>query len=135
MIWFHFTDAKTDPDDKRKFKVVVRSWKALPQMSRLEPEGIIANTIDDESNNSIPGMAAINKTRRGSQSECFRKPSERSTFWTLTLSMETEQAAVLAVQHIESKRQELFLQKMNKLKSILNAWSSDSLTEALNEDS
>eukprot|EP01034_Spumella_vulgaris_P023897 gene23897-30175_t len=122
-----YTDAKIDPEDRKRFKVLVRSWKPLPQMCRVEPEGV--STCDD-ADATAPGSGAgaqqsQHRTRRGWQTESYRKASERSTFWSLTLAMETEQACMLAVQHIENKRQELFAQKMTRLKGMLRCWASD----------
>lgn len=123
-----YVDAKVDPEDKRRFKVIVRSWRPLPQMCRVESEGVSAAAAEDDSatGSAAPGLAAMHKTRRGAQSEGYRKASERSTFWTVTLAMETEQACMLAVQHIESRRQEISAQKLLRLKTILNTWASES---------
>jgi hypothetical protein len=122
-----YTDAKIDPDDRKRFKILVRSWKALPQMCRVEPEGV-SNCEESETTASSSGTGAQqsqHRTRRGWQTESYRKASDRSTFWSLTLAMETEQACMLAAQHIENKRQELFAQKMNRLKGMLRCWASD----------
>ncbi len=133
-----YVDAKVDSTDRRRFRVLVRSWKALPQMCKVEPEGVHGAGEEGDSSAGTAGGTTtnFNKTRRGSQTESFRKASETSTFWSLTLAMETEQACMLAVQHIETRRQEIFAQKMTRLKGILRQWAAPdaSPTEAVAED-
>lgn len=132
-----YVDAKVDSTDRRRFRVLVRSWKALPQMCKVEPDGVNGAGEDGESSAAASSAASnLNKTRRGAQTESFRKVSETSTFWSLTLAMETEQACMLAVQHIETRRQEIFAQRMTKLKGILRQWASpdSSPTDAVVED-
>jgi hypothetical protein len=98
-------------------------------MCRVEPEGVSSN--EDSESSATGAHQSQHRTRRGWQTESYRKASERSTFWSLTLAMETEQACMLAVQHIENKRQELFAQKMVKLKGMLRCWASDTPADSV----
>lgn len=55
----------------------------------------------------------------------FLRPRGKTTFWTLTVRVENEQACRLAVQHIETKRTEQAAAKIHKLHTMLEHWSSE----------
>lgn len=108
-----YTDAKIDLSNKHKFTVMARSWKGITNLKKMDLETGEETAEDDCSK-------FTNKKFDG-----YLKAPERSSIYQLSLMMDTEQAAALAVQHIESRRKALNAIKMEKLKTLLMKWMSN----------
>lgn len=102
-----YADAKQDDIEKRKFKLVVRSWRNLETMSKVE--NIVVNDHGGE-------LYERNN-------ESYLKPPPRSSLFEASIIMDTEQASSLAVQHIESRRKLLLSTKSDSIKSFLCKWA------------
>jgi hypothetical protein len=109
-----YADAKLDLTNKQKFTVMARSWKGLQNMSKMDLDN--EDALDDG-----PASGFANK-----KFDSFLKLPERSSIYQITMSMDTEQASALAVQHIESRRKALTAIKMENFKTLLGKWSSES---------
>lgn len=112
-----YSDAKVDLHERRRLKIIVRSWRPLSNMQRLDVEES-SNGDGSESNRNSIKLAP--KPMEG-----FLKAAEKSQLWHVTLVMDTEQACSLAAQHIESRRKQITAQKIDQLRSILSNWSLD----------
>jgi len=108
-----FSEAKQDSNDKRRFNLIVRSWRKLSNMNIIEllpnDEGIATSSI-----------STYSPYQRNA--ETFLKPPEKSSMYELTIVMDTEQACSLAVQHIELRRKTLSANNLEYFKNILNKW-------------
>lgn len=107
-----YTDAKIDLANKHKFTIMVRSWKGITNLKKIDME-----TGEDQSEDDAAKFA--NKKFEG-----YLKQPERSSIYQISLMMDTEQASALAVQHIESRRKALNAIKIEKLKTLLMKWIS-----------
>jgi hypothetical protein len=114
-----YADAKVDLTDKCKFRLVARSWKNQPNLMKNESDVVLSEEMLDA------GSPRFSKRFCQRKVETFLKPPEKSTFYHLSIIMETEQACSLAVQHIETRRKTITNQKIEKLKTILGKWSGD----------
>eukprot|EP01039_Chlorochromonas_danica_P009625 gene9624-10640_t len=138
-----YTDAKVDLLDRRKLKVLVRSWKPMANMNKLELDfseggaGLtdmdLVNSITTHSShltNALYGdnsdkLSPASAKRVQMNNDSYLKPCEKSQLWQISLVMDTEQACSLAVQHIESRRKAITAQKVDKLRSVLSNWALD----------
>lgn len=138
-----YTDAKVDLLDRRKLKVLVRSWKPMANMNKLELDfseggaGLtdidLVNSITTHSShltNALYGdnsdkLSPASAKRSQMNNDSYLKPCEKSQLWQISLVMDTEQACSLAVQHIESRRKAITAQKVDKLRSVLSNWAMD----------
>lgn len=101
-----YAEAKQDDVDKRKFKLIVRSWRNLETMSKIESIVVSDQSSDIYDRNN----------------ESYLKPPPRSSLFESSIIMDTEQACSLAVQHIESRRKLLLSTKSDVIKSFLHKW-------------
>ncbi len=107
-----YTDAKIDLANKHKFSIMVRSWKGITNLKKLDMESPEDGIEDDSTKFTAKKF------------ESYLKQPERSSIYQISLIMDTEQASALAVQHIESRRKALNAIKMEKLKNLLIKWIS-----------
>ncbi|RYH14219.1 hypothetical protein EON65_33955 [archaeon] len=114
-----YSDAKVDLHERRRLKIIVRSWRPLSNMQRLDAEGSESSN-GDGSESSRNSLKLAQKPMEG-----YLKAAEKSQLWHVTLVMDTEQACSLAAQHIESRRKHITAQKIDQLRSILSNWSLD----------
>ena len=108
--------------DKKSFTVLVRSWKDKAHMNRAGAES--AGIDSSVASSGKSGAVSVKSFQKPSTST-FLKPGEKSSMWTLRVTMETEQACTLAVTHIENKRKDIHGKKMARLRGILDKWASD----------
>lgn len=111
--------------DKKSFTVLVRSWKDKAHMNRAGAESAGSDPSTISSGNKSGALSVKSFQKSSNSTSTFLKPGEKSSMWTLRITMETEQACTLAVTHIENKRKDIHSKKMARLRSILDKWASD----------
>ena len=75
--------------------------------------------------NELIDAISLEKNKKVSKkSESFLSKTVKSNFWQVSLTMDTEQACHLAVQHIDSKRQNITKEKLGQLKRLLTEYST-----------
>lgn len=130
-----------DPDDRLKFKLIIRSTRAVEHMYPAEPD--LSQLLRENGNDSVLDRSAPasqlatpagqSKTTSTApkfpvhklESAKFLKSKDKTSFWQLTFRVENEQACKLAVHHIEQKRKDQTTAKMQQFQRVLEHWSSD----------
>jgi hypothetical protein len=138
-----YTDAKVDLMDKRRLKVMVRSWKPVSNMQKLDVDFTESGMTSEHDfatinyangvNNSLYGNVRVGNQTATKPTDCYLKLLEKSQIWQLVVVMDTEQACSLAAQYIEGKRKAITAEKMDKLRSVLSNWAMDSFDSLLEE--
>lgn len=127
-----YTDAKVDLLDRRKLKLLVRSWKPMTNMTKVETEFSdngdleLSNAISSHSSSLTNALYGDSSAKRISSMEGYLQTCQKSQLYQIALMMDTEQACSLAAQHIESRRKSITVQKVDKLRSVLSNWALDS---------
>ena len=98
------------------------------KLTKMGIESPYLNTLvaEEESYPAIPESKPASTGPSAAEAnalKCFLRYPRRSIFWQLTISMETDEACNLAVRFIETRRQEIYNEKMKNLKKILENWS------------
>lgn len=106
-----FTDAKLDLENKKRLKIFVRSWIDIGNMQK---------SVADEDNSPRIGSSSSQ-----SRTTLFLKPARKATLYEIELIMDTEQAAALAIQHVENRRRALHAQKLEEFKRKVSYWTSE----------
>lgn len=117
-----YSDAKVDSTNRKKFKIIIRSWHPLQNLSRIDT--LSEETADSNGPISPSSQSGSQQSGiSGRKSEGFLKSALKSQFYEITLQMDSEQGSMLAVQHIESRRLALTQLKLNQLASTLKEWT------------
>jgi len=82
-------------------------------------------TLKSDNSNAQPAVPGGSKfVAPRIEAAKFLKNKTKTNFYQLTLRVESEQACKLAVHHIESKRKEQTMNKLQQLKRMLEYWAS-----------
>lgn len=106
------TESVLDPVDKKRLRVVVRSWDPVAHMDQVGAEHAptlwaMPAGVDDDSR---AAAAASARARAGavagaSHSHSFLHPRPQSALWQLQMVFDSEQACALAREHLEARAQ------------------------------
>lgn len=118
-----------DAEDPTKFKVLVRSSKEIPHMSKIDPETFDYDSIAEMNSPSSKTNEPRSNNHTGNKkriSTSFLSPCEKSSFWQITLKLENSHTARLGVTHIEARRQALTMEKKKILSDKLQLFIAKS---------
>lgn len=118
-----YAEAKVDSTDKKKLRLVVRSWAGIQYMRRLEPDRD-GGAVSGE-NSPIRSNKSVSSNHYQRPFAIYLKQARKSAMYEIELQMDTEQAAALAVQHVETRRKALSCAKMDEIRSVFAFWAAE----------
>jgi hypothetical protein len=129
-----YVDAKLDLTNKRRLKIVVRSYKPISGMHKIdvaeEPPSISSSATPETSPKTHAAASSSSQSAGQGHTSHFRptvflKPPRKANMYEIELMMDTEQAASLAILHVESRRRQLNVLKIEEFKKKVSFWLSD----------